>query len=199
MSMKSSISELTAQESQLINAFDADVPFRVLQTTNLEDLNILKAQSTEIKSINLDLAHLIQRMHATVSHENSKGVGIAAPQVGINRRVILVQRVDKEDRPFEFYINPKIIWQSEILREGDEGCLSIPDIYQAVKRSLVITIEFQNLENQTFSETIEGFVAVIFQHEIDHLDGILFTDRIESQSQSHFIQASEKLNLYFNE
>ena len=189
--------QFTTEELELINAFDADVPFRVLQTTNSEDLKILKTQSTEINSINLDLAHLIQRMHATVTSENSKGVGIAAPQVGINRQVILVQRVDKEDRPFEFYINPKIIWQSEILREGDEGCLSIPDVYKSVKRSLVITIEFQNLENEIFSETLEGFVAVIFQHEIDHLDGILFTDRIESQFQSQFIEASDKMNLYY--
>ena len=189
--------QFTTEELELINAFDADVPFRVLQTTNSEDLKILKTQSTEINSINLDLAHLIQRMHATVTSENSKGVGIAAPQVGINRQVILVQRVDKEDRPFEFYINPKIIWQSEILREGDEGCLSIPDVYKSVKRSLVITIEFQNLENEIFSETLEGFVAVIFQHEIDHLDGILFTDRIESQFQSQFIEASDKVNLYY--
>ena len=189
--------QFTTEELELINAFDADVPFRVLQTTNSEDLKILKTQSTEINSVNLDLAHLIQRMHATVSSENSKGVGIAAPQVGINRQVILVQRVDKEDRPFEFYINPKIIWQSEILREGDEGCLSIPDVYKSVKRSLVITIEFQNIENEIFSETLEGFVAVIFQHEIDHLNGILFTDRIESQFQSQFIEASAKMNLYY--
>ncbi|RRJ92638.1 peptide deformylase [Paenimyroides tangerinum] len=189
--------QFTTEELELINAFDADVPFRVLQTTNSEDLKILKTQSTEINSINLDLAHLIQRMHETVTNENSKGVGIAAPQVGINRQVILVQRVDKEDRPFEFYINPKIIWQSEILREGDEGCLSIPDVYKSVKRSLVITIEFQNLENEIFSETLEGFVAVIFQHEIDHLNGILFTDLIESQFQSQFIEASTKVNLYY--
>lgn len=189
--------QFTTEELELINAFDADVPFRVLQTTNSEDLKILKTQSTEINSINLDLAHLIQRMHATVTNENSKGVGIAAPQVGINRQVILVQRLDKEDRPFEFYINPRIIWQSEILREGDEGCLSIPDVYKSVKRSLVITIEFQNIENEIFSETLEGFVAVIFQHEIDHLNGILFTDRIESQFQSQFIEASTKVNLYY--
>lgn len=189
--------QFTTEELELINAFDADVPFRVLQTTNSEDLKKLKTQSTKINSINLDLAHLIQRMHATVTSENSKGVGIAAPQVGINRQVILVQRVDKEDKPFEFYINPKIIWQSEILREGDEGCLSIPDVYKSVKRSLVITIEFQNIENEIFSETLEGFVAVIFQHEIDHLNGILFTDRIESQFQSQFIEASTKVNLYY--
>jgi len=186
-------------ELKLINAFDADVPFRVLQSTNAEDLEILKAPCTEIISSNLDLAHLIQRMHATVTDENSKGVGIAAPQIGINRQVILVQRVDKQDRPFEFYINPKIIWQSEILREADEGCLSIPDVYKAVKRSLVITIEYQNLENDSFSETLEGFVSVIFQHEIDHLNGVLFTDRIALQTESEFIEASKKMNLFFKE
>ena len=184
--------QFTTEELELINAFDADVPFRVLQTTNSEDLKILKTQSTKINSVNLDLAHLIQRMHATVTSENSKGVGIAAPQVGINRQVILVQRVDKEDRPFEFYINPRIIWQSEILREGDEGCLSIPDVYKSVKRSLVITIEFQNLENEIFSESLEGFVAVIFQHEIDHLNGITFVDVMEEGTLQYIEPNNDK-------
>ena len=96
-------------------------------------------------------------------------------------------------------VNPKIIWQSEILREGDEGCLSIPDIYQPVKRSLVVTIEFRNLENEIFSETLEGFVAVIFQHEIDHLNGILFTDLFKLQSKDNFFPAANKNQLFYSE
>ena len=176
--------------------FGAEVPFRVLQTTNEIDLKVLRTVCDLIETNNLDLAHLIQRMHATVTSEQSKGVGIAAPQVGINRRVILVQRVDKE-REFEFFINPKIIWKSEILREGEEGCLSIPDAYQPVKRSLVITIQFQNLEGILRTETIEGFAAVIFQHEIDHLNGILFTDYSESQSYDEYRLANEIHTLYY--
>ncbi|WP_177764385.1 peptide deformylase [Flavobacterium sp. I3-2] len=195
--MEKNENQFTEAELQLINAFDSDVPFRVLQTTDETDLKILQSQSSEIVTKSLDLAHLIQRMYATVTNENSKGVGIAAPQIGINRQVILVQRVDKEDRPFEFYINPRIIWQSEILRVGDEGCLSIPNVYQPVKRSLVVTIEFENLDGAIHSETVEGYVAVIFQHEIDHLNGILFTDRIQFESELNYIEAFKKNELFY--
>lgn len=195
--MKKNENQFTEAELKLINAFDSDVPFRVLQTTDETDLKILQSQSSEIVTKSLDLAHLIQRMYATVTNENSKGVGIAAPQIGINRQVILVQRIDKEDRQFEFFINPKIIWKSQILREGDEGCLSIPNVYQPVKRSLVVTIEFENLDGAIHSETVEGYVAVIFQHEIDHLNGILFTDRIQFESELNYIEAFKKNELFY--
>lgn len=195
--MKKNENQFTEAELKLINAFDSDVPFRVLQTTNSDDLQILETKSTLISSIDLDLVHLIQRMLATVTDENSKGVGIAAPQIGINRQVILVQRIDKEDRQFEFFINPKIIWKSQILREGDEGCLSIPNVYQPVKRSLVVTIEFENLDGAIHSETVEGYVAVIFQHEIDHLNGILFTHRIQFESELNYIEAFKKNELFY--
>lgn len=195
--MEKNENQFTEAELQLINAFDSDVPFRVLQTTDETDLKILQSQSSEIVTKSLDLAHLIQRMYATVTNENSKGVGIAAPQIGINRQVILVQRIDKEDRQFEFFINPKIIWKSQILREGDEGCLSIPNVYQPVKRSLVVTIEFENLDGAIHSETVEGYVAVIFQHEIDHLNGILFTHRIQFESELNYIEAFKKNELFY--
>lgn len=195
--MTKGVTQFTNEELKLINAFDSDVPFRVLQTTDETDLKILQSQSSEIVTQSLDLAHLIQRMYATVTNENSKGVGIAAPQIGINRQIILVQRIDKEDRQFEYFINPKIIWKSQILREGDEGCLSIPNVYQPVKRSLVVTIEFENLNGDIHSETVEGFVAVIFQHEIDHLNGVLFTDRIKFQSESDYIEAFKKDELFY--
>lgn len=194
--MKEKIKPFTNEEIALIKAEAADVPLRVLQTTNETDLKILRTVCAEVETNNLELAHLIQRMHATVTDENSKGVGIAAPQVGINRQVILVQRVDK-DREFEFFINPKIIWQSDILREGEEGCLSIPDAYEPVKRNLIITIQFQNLEGNFRTETVEGFAAVIFQHEIDHLNGVLFTDYLVPQSNIEFTSASEIHQLYY--
>ena len=194
--MKEKIKPFSKDEITLINEFGAEVPFRVLQTTNETDLKVLRTVCDLAETNNLDLAHLIQRMHATVTSEQSKGVGIAAPQVGINRQVILVQRVDK-DRDFEYFINPKIIWKSEILREGDEGCLSIPDAYQPVKRSLLVTIQFQNLEGKTRTETVEGFAAVIFQHEIDHLNGVLFTDYLEEQATTEFQPASEIHALYY--
>lgn len=191
----SKIISFTKEELNLIHQHTELVPFRVLETTNLKDLEILRTPSLEVETKNVDLALLIQRMHATVTDQNSKGVGIAAPQIGINRQVILVQRVDK-DKEFEFYVNPKIIWKSEILREGDEGCLSIPDIYQSVKRSLIITVQYQNLEGSVFTETLEGFISVIFQHEIDHLNGVLFTD-YSNINENSYIAATDIHQLHY--
>lgn len=108
-----------------------------------------------------------------------KGVGIAAPQVGINRRVIIVQRLDKEDQPFEFYYNIVIKEKRGEKVVGWEGCLSIPAGFGKVERWQDIDIEYDaEVDGKIVrkSENIKGFTAVIFQHETDHLNGILFID-----------------------
>ena len=108
------------------------------------------------------------------------GVGIAAPQVGINRRVIMVQRFDKEEKPFEFYYNIKIKKTYGEKVVGWEGCLSIPAGYGQVERWQDIDIEYDaEVDGKIVrkSENIKGFTAVIFQHETDHLNGILFIDK----------------------
>lgn len=146
---------------------------------------------------------LKKRMLATVNDTANPGVGIAAPQVGVSCRLIAVQRFDKEGEPFEFYLNPKIVRYSEEKVCGAEGCLSIPNVVDSVWRSSEIEISYKEdpwVESrsevttkgihrsikikQDFSskkETIRGFTAVIFQHEIDHLNGILFTDRVKDK------------------
>ncbi len=107
------------------------------------------------------------------------GVGIAAPQVGINRRVIMVQRFDKKEKPFEFYYNIEIKKTYGEKVVGWEGCLSIPAGFGQVERWQDIDIEYDTEVDGKIvrkSENIKGFTAVIFQHETDHLNGILFID-----------------------
>ena len=109
-----------------------------------------------------------------------QGVGIAAPQVGINRRLIMVQRFDKENKPFEFYYNLVIKEKRGEKVVGWEGCLSIPAGFGKVERWQDIDVEYDVLNGDKTErkvERIEGFTAVIFQHETDHLDGILFIDK----------------------
>ena len=109
-----------------------------------------------------------------------KGVGIAAPQVGINRRLIMVQRFDKEDKPFEFYYNAVIKEKRGEKVVGWEGCLSIPAGYGQVARWQDIDVEYDTMNGGKLErkvERIQGFTAVIFQHETDHLDGVLFIDK----------------------
>ena len=107
------------------------------------------------------------------------GVGIAAPQVGINWRVIMVQRFDKEKKPFEFYYNIEIKKTYGEKVVGWEGCLSIPAGFGQVERWQDIDVEYDVMNGNKLErkvERIQGFTAVIFQHETDHLNGVLFID-----------------------
>lgn len=165
----------------------------VLQTTVKEDSLILRATSEEIKFDDPLLPTLTARMFATVQDPEHTGVGIAAPQVGINKAVIWVQRFDKPEHPFEVYINPKITWRSQLLRKGTEGCLSIPDQRDEVLRSYTIKLQYTSKDGKNTEELIEGFTAVIFQHEVDHLYGILFPDRLKEQAEKETVVLDEKI------
>ena len=169
---------------------------RVVQITEPEELKILKSVSTDIQPGDVHTALLARRMYASVMDTARPGVGIAAPQVGINRNAIWVKRFDKEGEPFEFYLNPKITWRSKLIRKGKEGCLSIPDIRDDVYRNYTIRLQYQDLDGKENEEMIEGFTAVIFQHETDHLLGILFTDRLQEQANETYFQINNETNLY---
>ncbi len=188
---------LTKVETTLIKEKQSHDPFRVLLTTSTADTKILKSTSIDIDPKDPSIKLLADRMYATVQDEASKGVGIAAPQIGINRNAVWVQRFDKKGEPFQFIINPKITWYSDIVRYGREGCLSIPDIFGKVYRSLILRLEFYDLEGNFHDETVEGFTAVIFQHEFDHLLGTLFTDRIKEQENLNYIDADVMNEVYY--
>jgi len=196
-SMNTAYDKFSKEEIKLIQSKPSQVPMRVLLTTSAADTKVLREISKDIDPKDPMTKLLADRMYATVQDELSKGVGIAAPQVGINRNAIWVQRIDKEGHPFEFYINPKITWFSSILRYGREGCLSIPDQFGKVYRSLALELNYYDLEGNQYEEIIEGFTAVIFQHEYDHLIGKLFTDRIEEQEDITFKKADEINEVYY--
>jgi peptide deformylase len=183
-------------ESALIGSGDIQDRMRVIQIDVEDELKILKSESKDINPKAKDLDILINRMYLAVTHPTDGGVGIAAPQVGINRNVIWVQRFDKLGEPFEVYINPKIVWKSKLMRKGAEGCLSIPEQRGDVFRHYTIEIEYQDRQGKKHSEKVEGFTAVIFQHEIDHLNGILFTDRLLEQEAQEFHLINQDVNLY---
>lgn len=154
---------------------------RVLSIDEQADSLTLRRESAPLgarAAASDEMALLRRRMLATVTDPRHEGVGIAAPQVGILRRAIAVQRFDKLGEPFEFYINPEIVSTSDSTAVGMEGCLSIPEIYGPVRRSQSIVLRYRTERFVDTTETVEGFTAVIFQHEIDHLDGVLFIDRM---------------------
>lgn len=217
---------------------------RVLTIADRADSLLLRDTSRNFSAkalLSEEYAMLCSLMVATVTHPTQDGVGIAGPQVGLNRRVVAVQRFDKEGEPFEVYPNIRIIWASDSLAYGPEGCLSVPDMRGEVLRSQEVIIEYADMERLSGGgrgecagcddasgcdgvdgcdgvamdvgsrngisrdglagdgsagdgvagdrlagngdipvrrDTIKGFTAVIFQHETDHLDGILYIDRL---------------------
>lgn len=169
------------QERALIHGSDSLM--RVLTIEDSLDLAVLRAPSTYLSPRTIrsnDFMNLCRLMLRTVTHPSQDGVGLAAPQIGINRRVIAVQRFDKPGEPFEVYPNIRLVWASDSLAYGPEGCLSVPDRREEVLRSQEIIVEYALTQHPKWSvrDTVRGFTAVIFQHELDHLDGILYTDRL---------------------
>ena len=178
---------MTEQEKKLVNSGDADAPMRVLLTTDEADSLFLRQQSEDVDvvgiGLNRDLKKLIERMKATLAQE--EGAGLAAAQVGIARNIFLFVRVNDPDMPVQVAINPKIMKHPEeqICFEGD-GCLSIPDESGASMRYPWVEVEYYDQNGKCIRETLSGgsretdYTGIIFQHEYDHLQGVLFTDRL---------------------
>ncbi len=169
----------------IINQGDVNTALPIYQTTDANQHKTLLSLSTEADPLDPNTAVLVKRMKESLLSTDG-GVGIAAPQVGINRKIIWVQRFDKEGAPFEYFINPVIVWRSDLQNLGPEGDLSIPEFRDQFYRSKVIQLEYVDLKGQRYSEIVEGFTAVIFQHEIDHLFGILISDKKEKEKNNSY-------------
>lgn len=194
-----SAQKFTKEESTLIKSGDAKTMMKVIQITDENEFKILKSVSSDVDLKDKLLPVLAERMFLSMRDPANPGIGIAAPQVGINKNVFWVQRFDKEGEPFEFYLNPKIIWRSALLRKGMEGCLSIPQDSGEVLRNYTIKLTYWDIEGNFHEEIVEGFTAVVFQHEYDHINGILFTDRIKEQENLEVSKVGDEINLYLTE
>lgn len=181
--------DFTDSELSLINKGDSIM--RVLTIEDSLDNAILRTECTDFSLEALktdDFTRLAELITATVRHPSQDGVGIAGPQVGLSRRIVAVQRFDKPGEPFEVYPNIRIVWASDSLARGPEGCLSVPGRRGEVLRSQEIVIEYADMNEinsvtdgdvPMIQDTVSDFTAVIFQHETDHLDGILYIDRLD--------------------
>ncbi|MDR2291967.1 MAG: peptide deformylase [Prevotellaceae bacterium] len=172
----------TDAEIEIINKYPQQ-KMRLLIYNDKNDSLILRQQTKEFSNSDLQsdiFKNLKAQMLLTVQDTANAGVGIAAPQVGVSRRLIAVQRFDKADEPFEFYANAYIVYYSDDKRTGSEGCLSIPDRRGNVERSETVVVKYIDTETlKPHTDTVSGFTAVIFQHEVDHLDGILYIDKLQ--------------------
>ena len=169
------------QAREVIYRGDGDI-MKVMSIANREESLLLRRVSEPMDEKMVgseELSTLCRRMLATVKDPANEGVGIAAPQVGLLRRMVAVQRFDKAGEPFEFFLNPEIIAMLGENKPGGEGCLSVPDMRGVVSRSHHIVLRYRDVDFVEHTDTIEGFTAVIFQHEVDHLDGVLYIDKTE--------------------
>ena len=167
----------------------------ITQSDSVMYVNVVTdpADSLELRAVCRDLtdeelgselyATLAAKMLATVQSPQQGGVGIAAPQVGLSLRIAAIQRLDRPGEPFVVYPNLRILEHLGDTVRGPEGCLSIPGKRGIVPRSEGVVIGWTDPRTlESVTEELHGYVAIIFQHETDHLDGILYTDRAESVS-----------------
>jgi len=184
----------TQQEIDTIMQSDSATAMRIMNIFVAQDSVILRTPSKDVIVGDTLLGYLTDRMYTSV--KTSNGVGIAAPQVGINRKVIWVQRYDKGtaiNRPFEVYLNPRITAYSDTVVRRADGCLSVPqttgypEIIDSSYRALWVQVEYYLPDGTFMNEKItQWFTAHIFQHEIDHLHGVMFFDNYVSKNKHLF-------------
>lgn len=143
----------------------------ILDITKLGE-EVLRQVAVPVPEVNDEIRQLAEDMFETMIDAN--GVGLAAPQIGKSIRMFVLIADDDVKRVF---INPQIIKTSEEVCDYDEGCLSIPQVYETISRPAMVTVQALNEKGKPFTLEAEGFLARIIQHEYDHLDGILYIDR----------------------
>ena len=161
---------------------------RILTVNNPADLAVLKTVCTPVEAVTDDVRALMDDMLETMY--DAPGIGLAAVQIGDTRRVVVMDLGDggengetpesedaRKPNP-RFFINPEILWASEETAPYEEGCLSIPEYFDEVQRPARIKLRYLNREGETVEEEAEGLYAVCIQHEIDHLNGVLFIDHL---------------------
>lgn len=137
----------------------------------------LKAKSAPVDAVDDDLRALMDDMLETMY--DAPGIGLAAIQVGVAKRVIVMDLAkDEEDPAPHYFINPQITWESEALHEYEEGCLSLPEYYEDVVRPAEVKVSFLDYHGDAQELHCKEMLAVCVQHEMDHLEGILFVDHL---------------------
>jgi len=158
-----------------------------------KDNQILRTVSRKIAKIDRKLVKFAEDMKLTMDHE--KGIGLAAPQVGVNERVVVCKF--NHDTPHELIIpmiNPVIGKKSEAMVLSEEGCLSLPGQYDSIARHASVTVKYQDVKGRENVLKLSGLNARIVQHEVDHIDGKLFIDHLKDVATLHLKkeQAKEK-------
>ncbi|MBX6365118.1 MAG: peptide deformylase [Gemmatimonadetes bacterium] len=151
---------------------------------------VLRQKAEPLAAVDPETRQLIADMFDTMY--DADGVGLAAPQVGVARRVIVVDPRDENVQPFAL-VNPVIVELGRELARGEEGCLSIPGVKDIVERPATVVVEALDREGAPVHIAAEGLLARVLQHEIDHLDGILFFDRLSPLKRKMLLSRWQKV------
>ena len=152
----------------------------------------LRQKAEPVGEVNDEIRTLIDDMFETMYE--APGIGLAAVQVNVLKRVITIDISEAKDQPLSF-INPEIV-QSSGKEDMEEGCLSVPGIYEMVSRAEKVTVRYLDRDGKTVELEAEGLLAVCIQHEIDHLDGKLFVDYLSEMKRKRIRKKMEKLRLH---
>lgn len=151
----------------------------------------LRLISEPVVSADAALRRLVDDMFATMY--DAPGIGLAAIQIGMPRRVVTIDVARKDDKAQPLVlINPEITWKSEDLRDMEEGCLSIPDYYEMVERPDRVRVKFHDVDFKRQEIEADGILATCIQHEIDHLNGVLFIDYLSKLKRDRVVKKFAK-------
>jgi len=150
---------------------------------------VLREKCTPVTVFDDSLHILIEAMYETL--ENADGIGLAAPQVGVDKRFFIVSLPDGTKKEF---INPEITGYSVETNPYEEGCLSVPGVYHDVVRPSKVIIKAKDADGAEFTLKASGLMARVIQHEYDHLDGVLFVDRLSEEERAKVLRIYEKKN-----
>ena len=164
---------------------------RILTVDNAADLAVLKQVSKDVPAVDDALRALMDDMLETMY--DAPGIGLAAVQVGELVNVIVMDLAREGEAPApRYFVNPKIIWESEELFSYEEGCLSVPEVYDAVERPARVKLTYLDYQGQPIEEEADGMFAVCIQHEMDHLKGVLFIDHLSRLKRDRAISKVKK-------
>jgi peptide deformylase len=152
---------------------------------------ILKQKSTPVAQVDDDLRALMDDMLETMYA--APGIGLAAVQIGVPKQVIVMDLArEGEEKAPRYFVNPEITWASEETAPYEEGCLSVPEIYDEVERPARVKLRYLNYQGEQVEEDAEGLFAVCIQHEMDHLAGVLFIDHLSRLKREQAIKKVKK-------
>ena len=165
---------------------------RILTVDNRADLAVLKGKSLPVEGVDDALRALMDDMLETMYA--APGIGLAAVQIGEPTRVIVMDlaREGEEPRP-RYYVNPEIVWASEETAPYEEGCLSVPEVYDEVERPARVRLRYLDYQGNAVEEEADGLFAVCIQHEMDHLEGVLFIDHLSRLKRERAVAKVKKI------